>query len=79
MEANNMTTTTTTKAWTHKVVKQQRGMRGQWFPYPAAYAGTEDGARQYAAAFAAEQAGVGGTEITVQTRGRAIVAVYRIA
>jgi hypothetical protein len=68
--------------WTHKVVKMQRGMQGKWFAYPAAQtfsSATE--AEKYAHDFAAEQraAGVTGTKITVQTRGRKIVASYPAA
>jgi hypothetical protein len=67
------------KKWTHKVVKQQRGMKGQWFAYPAAMTGSEDEARKYASEFASSQrdAGVVGTRITVQTRGGSVVHVER--
>lgn len=63
--------------WTHKVVKMQRGMRGEWFGHPAAATfASESEARAYAEEFAAEQraAGVAGTRITVQTRGNKTVA-----
>lgn len=66
--------------WTHKVVKTQRGMQGEWFAYRAAGTfGSEADARVYAEAFAHEQAGVAGTRITVQTRGRRVVASYTFA
>lgn len=74
-----MTTTTQTapkstgSKWTHKVVKMQRGMRGEWFARAAAFTGSLDECQTYAAAFAAEQAGVAGTRITVQTRGGKVV------
>ena len=66
-----MTATKTTKAaWTHKVVKKQRGLQGEWFSHPAAKTGSEDECVAYAEAFAAEQraAGVVGTRITVIAR-----------
>jgi len=64
--------------WTHKVVKLQRGEAGQWFAHRAAMTGTEAEARQYAARFALEQRGVPGTTITVQTRGRRVVATFAV-
>ena len=65
--------------WTHKVVKRQRGTNGEWFSYPAAATFcAESDARVYAARFADDQRGVGGTRIVVQTRGRRIVAVYPV-
>ena len=70
-----------TKTWTHKVVKKQRGMQGEWFAYPAAVTfSAESEARQYAQAFAASQsaAGVVGTRITVQTRGGHVVVSYPV-
>lgn len=66
-----------TKKWTHKVVKVQRGGQGEWFSYPAAMAGSEAECREYAAAFAVEQRGVGGTRIVVRTRGNKPVAEFR--
>lgn len=71
----------TMKNWTHKVVKKQRGMRGQWFAYPAAMTtDSEQAAKEYAAQFADAQrsAGVVGTRIVVETRGRQFVADYRV-
>ena len=67
-------------SWTHKVVKKQRGMQGQWFAYRAAMTGTEADCRAYAASFAAEQraAGVVGTRIVVLTRGGQCVAEYAV-
>ncbi len=67
--------------WTHKVVKKQRGMRGEWFSYPAAMTtNSEQEARNYAEQFAASQraAGVAGTRIVVETRGRQFIAEYRV-
>ena len=60
------------KNWTHKVVKKQRGMQGEWFAYPAAMTGTEAECRKYAEQFAASQrvAGVVGTKIVVESRKR---------
>lgn len=63
--------TTTKTAWTHKVVKAQRGGNGQWFRYPAALTTADEAeAVAYAERFAAEQtaAGVVGTRILVLTR-----------
>lgn len=71
----------TKTTWTHKVVKNQRGMQGKWFDYPAAATfSSEAQARQYAEIFAAEQtaAGVVGTRINVLTRGGRLVAEYRV-
>ena len=66
--------------WTHKVVKEQRGMQGEWFRYPAAKIGTEEECRKYADEFADEQrtAGVVGTRIRVLTRGSKGVATYPV-
>lgn len=69
------------KNWTHKVVKKQRGMQGEWFAYPAAMTtDSEQSAKEYAEQFAAEQraAGVVGTRIVVETRGRQFVAEYHV-
>jgi len=55
--------------WNYKVVKSQRGMDGRWFSYPAAATfETEAKAREYAAQFAAQQRGIGGTRINVLSR-----------
>lgn len=67
--------------WKFKVVKKQLGNQGQWFAYPAAMTtASEDEARKYAEEFAAEQraAGVTGTKIVVETRGRKFVAAYSV-
>lgn len=67
--------------WKFKVVKKQRGMQGQWFAYPAAMTTeSESEAREYAEQFAAEQraAGVLGTRIVVETRGRKFIAEYKV-
>jgi len=66
--------------WTHKVVKEQRGMRGEWFRHKAAKTGTESACREYAEEFAAQQqiAGVVGTRIRVLTRGSKGVATYPV-
>ncbi len=63
--------------WTFKVVKKQRGMQGQWFAYPAAKTGTETECREYAAHFAEQQKGIGGTRIVVLTRGGKLVTEHR--
>ena len=68
----------TKTAWTHKVVKVQRGTDGKWFAHRAAATfASEPEARQYAEAFSIEQAQIAGTKITVQTRGGQVVASYR--
>ena len=63
------------KSWTHKVVKQQRGTKGEWFSHSAAMTGSEQEAREYAESFAKNQrdSGVVGTRITVQSRGGKLV------
>ena len=68
------------KKWTHKVVKLQRGMNGQWFAHRAAMTGTETEARIYAEKFATEQtnAGVTGTRIVVRTKGGKSIAEMRV-
>lgn len=64
-----MTTATQKQAWTHKVVKTQRGNNGQWFRYPAAATfANEADAIAYAESFAAEQSDIAGTRILVVTR-----------
>lgn len=67
------------KAWTHKVVKTQRGGQGEWFRYRAATTGSERDCRRYARDFAEEQRDIGGTRILVLTRGGRYVAEYRVA
>jgi hypothetical protein len=75
--------------WNYKVIKTQRGLRGQWFAYPATTFGDEQAARKYAEQFAADQraAGVVGTRIVVVSRARVrnefgrlsnLVAEYRV-
>ena len=58
-------------AWTHKVVKKQRGADGNWFKYPAAMTGTLDEADKYAKKFAEDQTGKGG-RITQTGTGTAV-------
>ena len=67
----------TTNYWTHKVVKSQRGMNGEWFRYRAATTTRDVGqAIAYARRFAAAQAGVAGTKIlVVQRKGNRVVHV----
>jgi len=62
------------RKWTHKVLKRQRGGDGKWFRYPAAATFPSlEAARKYASEFAAEQRGVAGTCIDVETRaGRCV-------
>jgi len=65
-----MTTKMTTK-WTHKVFKQARNTRGEWFAFlPAATFDTIQTADEYARAFAREQGehGVVGARIVVTSR-----------
>lgn len=72
------------RRWHYRVVKRARGMQGRWFDFPTAATFVDEAeAREYAAAFAREQAGVGGAEIDVRARrgrcgyGRgALVATY---
>lgn len=57
--------------WQYKVVKQMRGMHGEWFDFPtAATFDDESDARVYAEQFAREQgaAGVSGARIDVRSR-----------
>ena len=61
--------------WTHKVVKMSRGEAGKWFAHRAAMTGTLAECDVYARNFAAQQT-TGGHRITVQTRGRQVVAAY---
>lgn len=71
--------TTTKTAWTHKVVKAQRGSQGQWFRHPAAFTASDEAtAVTYAERFAADQAGVPGTRILVLARkGDRLVREFR--
>lgn len=65
--------------WRYKVVKQQRGEGGRWFPHRTAKTFSNlDDAKQYAADFAAEQRGVAGTRIVVSSRGGAVLAMYKV-
>ena len=68
------------KGWTHKVVKTQRGMKGEWFRYPAAATfPSQAEAEEYAREFAEDQRGVAGTRIlVVARRGDAVVASYGV-
>lgn len=77
-------THTSPMAWTHKVVKQMRGLQGEWFDFPTAGTfSSEAEAKRYAEDFAREQAasGVAGARITVRSRrkvrGTYTIAVYR--
>jgi len=67
------------KDWTHKVVKKQRGMHGEWFDHATAFTGTESECREYAERFARNQAGVPGTVICVRTRGGKPFAEYPVS
>jgi hypothetical protein len=66
------------RKWTHKVVKTQRGNRGEWFRYPAAATFSELAeADEYARRFVEEQHAVAGTRIlVVQRKGNLTVADY---
>ena len=70
---------TKTTAWTHKVVKAQRGSQGQWFRHRAAFTSADEAAAvAYAERFAADQVGVPGTRILVLTRkGDRLVREFR--
>lgn len=70
----------TKTAWQYKVVKQGRGMRGEWFDYrTAATFVAEADARAYAESFAAEQAGVAGVRIVVRSRRARAGGLYVVA
>jgi hypothetical protein len=65
------------KNWTHKVVKLQFGGDGKLFAYRGRAFETEEKAIAYARDFAARQAGVAGTLISVKTRGGRTVKEFR--
>ena len=71
---------TKTRTWAFRVIKSQRGMRGEWFRYPtAATFSTQTEAEEYAARFAESQRGVAGTRILVVARkGDMVVREFRV-
>lgn len=71
----------TSKKWTCKVVKTQRGGNGEWFRHATAatFDRIEDAAA-YASEFAENQAGVAGTKILVLSRsGEQVLATFAAA